>query len=184
MARINNGTLKDWHDGDKFYAASYKQDQEILRIAINDNDKNIKDVLDANTTLEQRVASVETKNVDQDDQLRGIETGNMAQDSRLHALELIIDRFFWSGEEPDKLSTGSIYDESYGQLLVDIIDTLFIRSAVSANMFVANAAPTSGYRTAGDIVWNGKPTPGGKVGWICTTSGNPGTWKAFGPIDV
>ena len=36
---------------------------------------------------------------------------------------------------------------------------------------------------AGDIIFNTTPTAGGNVGWVCTTSGNPGTWKAFGTIE-
>ena len=36
---------------------------------------------------------------------------------------------------------------------------------------------------AGDIIFNTTPTAGGNIGWVCTTSGNPGTWKAFGSIE-
>lgn len=35
----------------------------------------------------------------------------------------------------------------------------------------------------GDIIFNTNPTAGGYVGWVCTVSGNPGTWKAFGNIE-
>jgi hypothetical protein len=34
----------------------------------------------------------------------------------------------------------------------------------------------------GDIVYNTVPTSGGNIGWVCTTAGTPGTWKAFGTI--
>jgi len=47
-----------------------------------------------------------------------------------------------------------------------------------------SAAPTSGNHAAGEIVFNCSPTAGGKVGWVCTTTGTPGTWKAFGAIDL
>ena len=36
---------------------------------------------------------------------------------------------------------------------------------------------------SGDIIFNTTPTAGSNIGWVCTTSGNPGTWKAFGSIE-
>jgi parallel beta-helix repeat protein len=36
----------------------------------------------------------------------------------------------------------------------------------------------------GDVCWHATPSAGGKVGWVCTTGGAPGTWKAFGVIDA
>jgi hypothetical protein len=45
------------------------------------------------------------------------------------------------------------------------------------------AAPTTGHHAVGEIRWNSAPAPGGKVGWVCTAAGTPGTWKAFGAID-
>lgn len=47
---------------------------------------------------------------------------------------------------------------------------------------VAAAVPTNGNYIKGDIVWNENPQPTGYVGWICTRSGGPGEWKAFGNI--
>jgi hypothetical protein len=44
------------------------------------------------------------------------------------------------------------------------------------------AAPTSGYYRQGAVVWNATPAVGGYVGWVCTESGNPGTWIGFGAI--
>ncbi|NYE07277.1 hypothetical protein F4694_004062 [Bacillus niacini] len=46
------------------------------------------------------------------------------------------------------------------------------------------AAPTTGTWAVGDIYYNTAPVAGGKVGWICTTAGTPGTWKSFGAIDA
>lgn len=46
----------------------------------------------------------------------------------------------------------------------------------------ADNYPTSGSYQKGDIVWNSEPLPGRYVGWICTTSGNPGLWSPFGLI--
>ena len=45
--------------------------------------------------------------------------------------------------------------------------------------------PAAGTWVRGDIVFNSAPTAGTRgVGWICTTGGTPGTWKAFGDIDA
>lgn len=48
----------------------------------------------------------------------------------------------------------------------------------------AAAAPTVGTWTAGDIVFNTAPAAGGKIGWVCTVGGTPGTWKPWGAIDA
>jgi hypothetical protein len=53
----------------------------------------------------------------------------------------------------------------------------------SNNLHTAgNAAPTYGNFTIGDIVWNTAPTPGGWIGWVCISSGNPGQWTPFGAV--
>ncbi|ENX08886.1 hypothetical protein [Acinetobacter variabilis] len=49
---------------------------------------------------------------------------------------------------------------------------------------VGAAAPTTGTWDKGNIVWNESPSNGGKIGWVCTTGGSPGVWKAFGAIDA
>lgn len=46
----------------------------------------------------------------------------------------------------------------------------------------AEAAPTTGTWMRGDRVYDQTPTAGGTEGWVCTASGTPGTWKAFGSI--
>ncbi len=43
-------------------------------------------------------------------------------------------------------------------------------------------APSAGEYVKGDIVWNTNPQVGSYAGWICTVSGNPGRWAAFGAI--
>ena len=43
-------------------------------------------------------------------------------------------------------------------------------------------ASACGGGTKGDIVYNTAPTPGGYLGWVCTVTGTPGTWKPFGLI--
>lgn len=61
---------------------------------------------------------------------------------------------------------------------MNVVDT----REVAAKLRFASAAPTIGTWTAGTIVYNTAPVPGGNVGWVCTTAGTPGTWKAFGTI--
>jgi hypothetical protein len=48
----------------------------------------------------------------------------------------------------------------------------------------AAAAPTSGTYNLGDMVFNSAPAAAGKIGWVCTGAGTPGTWKAFGSVDA
>lgn len=47
-----------------------------------------------------------------------------------------------------------------------------------------SAAPTTGTWAAGDQCLQTAPAAGGKMGFICTTAGSPGTWKPFGAIDA
>lgn len=46
------------------------------------------------------------------------------------------------------------------------------------------AAPTTGTHANGDIRWNTSPAAGTNIGWVCTSAGTPGTWKAFGVIEA
>tara|TARA_Y100000593_G_scaffold94032_1_gene191190 strand:- start:5800 stop:7650 length:1851 start_codon:yes stop_codon:yes gene_type:complete len=45
-------------------------------------------------------------------------------------------------------------------------------------------APSTGTWRRGDIVWDADPTASGKVGFVCVSTGTPGTWKPFGAIDA
>lgn len=42
--------------------------------------------------------------------------------------------------------------------------------------------PSSGTWTQGDICWKSNTAAGGSPGWICTTGGTPGTWKAMASV--
>jgi hypothetical protein len=46
--------------------------------------------------------------------------------------------------------------------------------------------PHTGYGTycLGSIIWNSAPVAGGTPGWICTTSGSPGTWTAMANLSA
>jgi len=50
--------------------------------------------------------------------------------------------------------------------------------------FLGISPPASGDWLAGDIFYDKTPSASGKIGWVCTVSGTPGTWKAFGAIDA
>lgn len=47
---------------------------------------------------------------------------------------------------------------------------------------IGTAAPASGTWVRGRRIINAAPSSGGTEGWVCTASGTPGTWKAFGVI--
>jgi len=49
---------------------------------------------------------------------------------------------------------------------------------IRSNIYAATY-PTVGRWQQGDRVWNALPAAGNVPGWICTTSGTPGTWKAM-----
>jgi hypothetical protein len=46
------------------------------------------------------------------------------------------------------------------------------------------AAPTSGSWSQGDVVYHSAPAASGFLGWVCTASGIPGSWKTFGAISA
>ena len=56
------------------------------------------------------------------------------------------------------------------------------RYGFSNNVSSGTAAPTSGTWKRGDIVWNTAPSAGATPGWVCTTGGTPGTWKAMASL--
>lgn len=44
------------------------------------------------------------------------------------------------------------------------------------------AAPGSGAWLTGDICWNSAPSAGNPAGWMCSSGGAPGIWKAMGNL--
>lgn len=62
------------------------------------------------------------------------------------------------------------------------------RGTASGNLvsrvFSSFSVPSSGTWQRGDIVFNSQPSAGGFIGWVCTSSGTPGTWKTFGDITL
>lgn len=52
------------------------------------------------------------------------------------------------------------------------------------SIYYSAAVPSSGTHVQGDISWNISPDAGGPPGWMCVTSGSPGTWKAMANLAV
>lgn len=69
----------------------------------------------------------------------------------------------YSGNEGTIISAASLLKQTNGKNFVYYLD----------------APPVSGTFVRGDIVWNQTPAAGGTPGWVCVTSGTPGTWKAM-----
>lgn len=76
------------------------------------------------------------------------------------------------------------YSQARWLSIIRKIQTSFnlLQGGALAGRMSGTAAPTAGSWAQGDIVWNSAPSAGGTVGWICTASGSPGTWKAWGSI--
>ena len=49
---------------------------------------------------------------------------------------------------------------------------------------IAAAIPSTGTWNRGDVLESLTPSAGGYQGWVCVTSGAPGTWKGAGAIEV
>ena len=67
--------------------------------------------------------------------------------------------------------------------------TINLRTLIHANgqwnfSIRTSAAPVTGTWRVGDTAWNYAPAAGGTPGWVCTTAGTPGTWKAMANLDA
>ncbi len=92
------------------------------------------------------------------------------------------------------VTPGSPYGDTVGASLRDL--QLAVDSALSSiNSMTAElmstttttwgtAAPTTGAHTIGDKHMHTAPANGGFIGWVCTSTGTPGTWKRFGIIEA
>ncbi len=54
-----------------------------------------------------------------------------------------------------------------------------IADGVGPKVIHDTAAPTGNTWRRGDVCWNSTPASGAPPGWVCTTGGTPGTWKAM-----
>ena len=92
----------------------------------------------------------------------------------------------WLKSEPT--NTGNEYvhvlmrDNAHAGAAVPLQDgttRAYVKTITAAS---GDAAPIAGPWVQGDMVWNSDPDSGDPIGWVCTESGSPGTWKAFGTI--
>ena len=73
--------------------------------------------------------------------------------------------------------TGPVFKNGYAVHSNGSSDSAFVR-------MLGTAAPVSNSWKRGDSVYNSAPASGGTIGWVCVTSGAPGTWKTFGAISA
>jgi hypothetical protein len=66
--------------------------------------------------------------------------------------------------------------------LIETALNLNSEGRIEGRHLTATSVPTTGDFKRGDIIWNSEPSAGGTMGWVCVTSGSPGTLKAFGDI--
>lgn len=64
----------------------------------------------------------------------------------------------------------------------DIGPYIVENTASTAAVDSASQAPTAGSWLHGKYLWNVSPAASGTSGWVCVSSGTPGTWKTFGTI--
>lgn len=85
---------------------------------------------------------------------------------------------YWpAGDTSDYVTiTGNNWWRPGGALSSLHADTTMIHIEVE---YRDSAAPTTGHWPKGAICWNSTPAAAQTPGWICTTAGEPGTWKAM-----
>lgn len=80
--------------------------------------------------------------------------------------------------------TGIVSNEKAAplQVVTRVNETLYRWKQNGKNHTTGTAAPTTGTWAVGDTVWNTNPAAAGAPGWVCTTAGTPGTWKAMASL--
>lgn len=58
MAKITDGTFRDWQDTETINAAEYKRERELLKVAINDNDDRLVDLQQATSAIQLGTAQL------------------------------------------------------------------------------------------------------------------------------
>lgn len=69
-----------------------------------------------------------------------------------------------------------------GQEMVPYAVSSAQNSTAPQKLYFGSSAPNYEPSSQGDIVWNDGVSASGTVGWVCTVSGTPGTWKTFGAV--
>lgn len=67
---------------------------------------------------------------------------------------------------------------------IDIMNRAYIGCRYLGNNIITymTQLPTVGNWLAGDIIYNYNPSTGANIGWICKSSGTPGTWISLGKV--
>ena len=76
--------------------------------------------------------------------------------------------------QSNTLSLESRYGDS---TLLAVSPTKF--TVLAQNYYTGTQAPTGGTYSESDICWNTQPALTGILGWYCTSSGTPGTWRSI-----
>ncbi|QWY83771.1 hypothetical protein [Rhizobium phage RHph_X3_15] len=114
--------------------------------------------------------------------LFGNSEGSIVKGNKFHrALTSAINYFLPTGVEM-WADLGNNYFAS--TLAARITGTAIVRGSNVGMRVIgfATAIPTSGTWTKGDILFNEGAAASAGLGWICVTSGAPGTWKSIGTI--
>ena len=99
-----------------------------------------------------------------------------ATQSRVYSVGTITSLFESNNQNIDRDALTSTNETSITYNLGSLVNRSLNSLSYGAN------APGSGAWKQGDIVIDATPSAGGTLGWVCTTSGSPGTWKTFGDI--
>lgn len=89
-----------------------------------------------------------------------------------------VSRFAVNTQEGFEASSGTLWSVS-GRYASSPFPTITIGTNTQS---FGTTYPTTGNHYQGDIVWCTNPGAGGNIGWVCVTTGTPGTWKTFGAI--
>jgi hypothetical protein len=79
-------------------------------------------------------------------------------------------------------STGDAFSTASSGPLIVAVDSNNIAGGGTQQRGRGSGEPLVGSWNVGDVVYNTSPAVGYPVGWVCTTSGTPGTWNPFGAI--
>ncbi len=69
--------------------------------------------------------------------------------------------------------------DTYQEAVAFLDSRVFAIGAEKPRIIFSTQTPTTGTWAVGDICYNTTPVAGGAPGWVCTTAGTPGTWKAM-----
>jgi len=97
----------------------------------------------------------------------------------------VVDQVYGVGVQTNELQScfidGNAVTNSSGARLLDTASTLRLSNVI---MGAYTAAPTTGAHVIGEVIFNSAPAAAGFIGWVCTASGTPGTWKTWGVISA